>query len=138
MFFISTRLGKLFMYVTNLLVIFAVDPPVLPINANSLWARKGGDAPPVAKPLAIRAAPVEVERSEEQSSEEAPLRARVTVARRGTPASRAPFERVSPVIPPRASAALSGVLKRTSQPTEEVVPKRAQVDAQEGANSPDV
>ena len=107
---------------------------MLPIKAKALWARKGGDAPLVVRPLAIRVAPAEAEWSKEQSSEEAPLRARVTIARRGAPASHTPFGRVSPVIPPRASATPSGVLKRTSQPAEEAAPKRARVAAREGAD----
>ena len=90
-----------------------------------LWARKGGGSPPVARPLAIRVATVEAKRNEELSSEVAPLQARVTVTRRGIQASRVPFGRVSPVIPPRPSAAPSGVLKRTSKLDEGAAPKRA-------------
>ena len=111
---------------------------MLPIKTKALWARKGGDAPPMARPLTIRAAPTEAEWSEDPSSEEAPLHARVTVARRGTLASRAPFGQTSPVNPPRASVAPSGVLKRTSLPSGGAAPKRARVAAREGTDSPDV
>ena len=96
------------------LLFFAVDPPVLPIKTKALWARKGGDAPPTAMPLTIRAAPTGTERPEDPSSEEAPLRPQVTVARRGASASRAPFGRTSPVVQPRGATAPSGVLKRTA------------------------
>ena len=47
------------------------------------WGRRRG-CPPVARPLTIKAAVVEAERSEDQSNEEAPLQARVTVVRRDT------------------------------------------------------
>ena len=97
------------------LLFFAVDPPVLPMKTKALWAKKAGDAPPTARPLTIRAAPTVAEQVEDPSSEEVPLRSRVTVARRGAPASRAPFGRTSPVVPPRAIVAPSGVLKRTVQ-----------------------
>ena len=119
-------------------VFFLVDPPVLPIKTKALWARKSGDAPPMARPLAIRPAPAEAEWAEDPSSEEVPLRTRVTVAKRGAPGSRAPFGRTSPVVPPRAAAAPSGVLKRTAQTDGEVTSKRARVALREGSGSPNV
>ena len=99
-----------------------VDPPVLPIKTKALWAKKAGDAAPVERPLAITAAPSGTRRAEDPSSEEVPLRSRVTVAKRGAPASRAPFGRMSPAI----------------QPGGEATSKRARVAPREGSGSPDV
>ena len=81
---------------------------------------------------------VEVKGSEEKTSEEVPLQTRVTMARKSNQSSRAPFRRVSHVIPPLPSAAPSEVLKRMSQPPEGAAPKRARVLARQGTESPDV
>ena len=120
------------------LLFVAVDPPVLPVKTKALWTRKAGDAPPTARPLAIRGASSGDEQVQEPSSEEVPLRARVTVAKKGAPASKGSFGRSGPVVPPRAAAAPSGVLKRTGPPAGEATSKRARVAPREGTESPDM
>ena len=120
-----------------LLLCFTVDPPVLPIKTKALWAKRG-EAAPVARPLTARAAAIGEERPEDQTIEDVPLRSRVTIARRGAPASRAPFGRTSPIAPQRAAVAPSGLLKRSGQTVEGVPPKRTRVDARDVPRSPDV
>ena len=120
-----------------LLLCFAVDPPVLPIKTKALWAKRGEPAP-VARPFTVRAAATVEERPEDQTIEEVPLRSRVTIAKRGAPASRAPFGRTSPIASQRAAVAPSGLLKRLGQTVEGVPPKRTRVDTRDGPGSPDV